>query len=666
MRFIHGGRWRMSVPAVFLMCVSCFLYGAPAAPVATSEAVKAQITVEPINGIPETFIRGADISMLAQIEQCGGKYYDAQGKEGDLFAIMKANGVNWARFRVWNNPVNPADVSSNGKIISRAGEPSGGGNNDLARTIALAKRAKAAGLKILIDFHYSDTWTDPGKQGKPAAWKKLSGDELCKALENFTKDSIRAMIDAGARPDMVQIGNELNAGMLWPDGKIWKGENDGEVGGMSGFIRLLKSASKGVRAGEKGGEKIKIVIHLANGGDNGLYRSIFDPVTAENVDFDVIGFSFYPYWHGSLDDLIANMNYCAMRYGKDAIVAETAYAYTESDADSQGNVFQLYSDDKYGYLPTVQGQATWMRDLMATVNRVMGGRGLGVFYWEPDWIPVEGAGWRTGEGNNWDNQAMFDPKGYALPSLAVFNLAYGRGEVANAFGGSAKIAAAGSIVAKSFEPVRLKTSPGKAPELPKNVKVIYSGDSELAEPVKWDAHDWSAEIAGNEVTLKGLTVKTSFPVSAHVAVTSRVNIVADPSFESGQLGEWTLNGPGKACFVENNKTNAHSGKWSYKYWLDTAFRSTLTRTFKNIPNGTYSFSLWAMGGGGEKSAKIFVTDFGSGKTKSVAVKNTGWKNWNQYTISGIEVTNNQLTVGVYLDTNPGNWGNFDDAEIYKD
>jgi arabinogalactan endo-1,4-beta-galactosidase len=652
------GRIKVIFLALSALLMSSFAF-------AQADSVKAGIVVEPVAGLSPDFIRGADISMLGQIEECGGKFYNAQGKEDDLFNILKANGVNWIRLRVWNNPVNPRDVISNGKVVSKKGEPSGGGNNDLARTIKLAKRAKDAGFKLLIDFHYSDSWADPGKQVKPASWRQLTGKDLQKAVQDFTEDSLKQLIKAGARPDMVQIGNEVNGGMMWPDGKTWKGETEASVGGMDGFIGLLKAAAKGVRSAQGlMGDKMQIVVHLAAGGDNNAFRTMFDALTAARLDYDVIGMSFYPYWHGSLDALSANMNDCASRYRKEIIIAETAYAFCDKDGDDQGNNFQVYSDDKYSYLPTVQGQASWVRDLINTVSRTKNGLGAGIFYWEPAWIPVKGAGWRTGEGNNWENQAMFDFTGKVLPSLAVFNLVYGKGDMTNVWGGSARAAAAGSIKPYSFEPVKVESQAGSAPALPAAVKVIYTNDAARAESVTWDAHSWKNEKPDTTVTLGGKAGREAFPVTAEVFMSSHLNICSDPSFESGALGEWKLNGSSKACFVEKNKSNARTGDWTYKYWLGSAFKSILSRTFKGIPNGTYTYKIWAMGGGGENGIQIFAKDFG-GKTMQTQVVNTGWKMWKEYTVTGINVTNNTLTVGIYLDTNAGNWGNFDDVEVYK-
>ena len=212
------------------LCAS-FMLCAFAKPNSAEDGVKQNILVEPVKGITDDFIRGVDISSLSDIERAGGKFYDDDGSEKDLFYILKSHGVNWIRLRVWNKPVN------------------GGGSNSIETDIPLAKKAKDAGFKLLIDFHYSDFWADPAKQYMPEEWKGLNEKELNAAVEEFTRDSLKKFIAAGARPDMVQIGNELNNGFMWPLGKIW-GDKGEKVGGFAGFTKLLQSAARGVRSAQ--------------------------------------------------------------------------------------------------------------------------------------------------------------------------------------------------------------------------------------------------------------------------------------------------------------------------------------------------------------------------------------------------------------------------------
>ncbi|MCR5219145.1 glycosyl hydrolase 53 family protein [Treponema sp.] len=628
-----------------------------------ADAVKQKIVVEPVKGISDDFMNGVDISMIDQIEKSGGKFYNADGQQQDIYQILKDNGVNWVRIRLWNKPVYEKDVyDKKGKLIAKKGSPMGGGNNNLETDLRIAKRIKAAGLKFMLDFHYSDFWADPGKQNMPQEWKNLSYDELKVEVEKFTRETINAFTAAGAAPDAVQIGNELNSGFMWPVGQLWTDDPDVKIGGMKQFLGLLQKASDGVRNAE-GGKDIEIVIHLANGGDQGLYKWIFDEVKKAKIDYDIIGLSFYTYWHGSLDDLKANLEMISKRYGKKMAVVETAYAFTEEGGDSQGDVFMTYSDEEHGYIPSVQGQATAIRDVINTVASVKGG--CGVFYWEADSIICKGSELSATEGNTWENQAMFDFNGKALPSLAVWNLVKGKGEVKNVWGGSASLSKSAVMPYAMSDKIEVTVRPGEVPVLPKRVKLVFEDDSERAFDVKWDSYNWKAQTKAEKITLKGSVSGYDYKPSVTVEFSDKVNIIEDPSFESGKLGAWKLNGSSTACFLENNKGNAHTGKWTYKYWLASGFKSILSREFKNIPDGTYRLSIWAMGGGGENTIRLFAARFdGTEKQITSKITNTGWQDWHQYTIE-VPVKGGKATIGIYLDTNPDCWGNFDDIEFVK-
>ena len=626
-----------------------------------SEAVKQKILVEKVDGLRDDFMKGVDISMIDQIEKSGGKFYKASGEQEDIFEILKENGVNYVRIRLWNNPTYESDqYDKNGKLVAKKGDKMGGGNNDIETDLRIAKRIKAAGLKFMLDFHYSDFWADPGKQYMSQDWKNLSPKELENEVEKFTRETINRFVKEGAAPDSVQIGNELNSGFMWPVGQLWSNDPSVKIGGMKQFLRLLDRASKGVRSAS-GGDKIKVIVHLADGGKQDLYKWIFDEVKKANIDYDIIGLSFYPYWHGSMDDLKANLEMISKRYGKEMAVVETAYAFTEDNGDEQGNVFQTYSDEAHGYVPSVQGQATELRDIIATVSAVKGG--CGVFWWEADSILVKGSNLSATEGNTWENQALFDFSGKVLPSLAVFNLVSGNGEVENVWGGSAKNGSGFKPYAMA-EKIEVTVKPGEVPQLPQKVKAIFTNDSESLLDVSWEKIDWKNQKIG-KVTVHGSVKEGDFKPLVTVNVTNRVNLIEDPSFESGKLGKWKLNGPSAASFMENNKGNAHSGKWTYKYWLGNGFKSILSQTFTEIENGTYELSVWAMGGGGENNIRLFAADYdASSKQVTAKIVNTGWQQWKAYKIK-VPVTNGKATIGIYLDTLPDCWGNFDDMEFIK-
>ena len=360
------------------------------------------------------FVKGMDLSTLLELERCGAKYYD-NGEERDLLAIMKSYDVDTIRIRLWNDP------------WSETGESYGAGENDLKTSLEIAKRVTAAGFGVLLNFHYSDFWADPGKQIKPKAWADYGVKELEQAVYDYTLESMRTFLDAGVNITMVQVGNELSNGLLWPEGKVPNYDN------IATFVNA------GIRAVRKADAAIPVMIHLDNGGNNALYREWFDNFTKRGEDFESIGLSYYPFWHGSLQMLIDNMNDIAERYGKDLVIAEVSMGYTMedyknyeklSDEERKGYATRPALVEKIEYPMTKQGQYDFMEDFLNRISHIKGGKGKGFFYWEPAWIPVPGSGWATPAslkymndpgpcGNEWANQALFDYDGNALPTLSL-------------------------------------------------------------------------------------------------------------------------------------------------------------------------------------------------------------------------------------------------------
>ena len=360
------------------------------------------------------FVKGMDLSTLLELERCGAKYYD-NGEERDLLAIMKSYDVDTIRIRLWNDP------------WSETGESYGAGENDLKTSLEIAKRVTAAGVGVLLNFHYSDFWADPGKQIKPKAWADYGVKELEQAVYDYTLESMRTFLDAGVNITMVQVGNELSNGLLWPEGKVPNYDN------IATFVNA------GIRAVRKADAAIPVMIHLDNGGNNALYREWFDNFTKRGEDFEIIGLSYYPFWHGSLQMLNDNMNDIAERYGKDLVIAEVSMGYTMedyknyeklSDEERKGYATRPALVEKIEYPMTKQGQYDFMEDFLNRISHIKGGKGKGFFYWEPAWIPVPGSGWATPAslkymndpgpcGNEWANQALFDYDGNALPTLSL-------------------------------------------------------------------------------------------------------------------------------------------------------------------------------------------------------------------------------------------------------
>lgn len=367
------------------------------------------------------YYKGMDISTLLEVETCGGKFYD-KGQEKELLSVLKDYDVNAVRIRLWNNP------------YSEEGKPYGAGTNDFASVVELSRRAKEKGFDILLDYHYSDFWADPGKQFIPKAWQGYTVEELEQAVYTYTKETLLALEKEGLLPSMVQVGNELSNGLLWPYGKVPEYDNIARF--VSAGIRAVWEVSDAALAKGFISEKILIMIHLDNGGNNALYREWFDNYVKRGEDFDIIGLSYYPFWHGTFDMLQNNMNDIALRYGKELIIAEVSMGYTMEDyaeyeklapAMRKGMATRKELVEKIEYPMTKEGQKAFMEELFCRIASVPKKKGRGYFYWEPGWIPVPGSGWATEDslkyiedkgpcGNEWANQALFDYDGNALPT----------------------------------------------------------------------------------------------------------------------------------------------------------------------------------------------------------------------------------------------------------
>jgi arabinogalactan endo-1,4-beta-galactosidase len=601
------------------------------------------IRVNPVDALRTDFIMGADVSMLAQMEASGAKFYE-NGKQKDCLTILKDQGVNWIRLRIWNDPT---DAN---------GQPLGGGNNDLTKTVEIAKRAKAMGLKFFLDFHYSDWWADPGKQNKPNAWADLHGDALTGAVYDYTANVLRTLAKAGAMPDMIELGNEINGGILWPDGGTGGPASEG-FGGYDGLANLLGAGAKAARDVDPNSgnpaKRARIVLHLADGGDNALYRRVFDELVKRKVDFDVIGLSYYSYWHGTMNAFRNNMNDVSARYGKDVVVAEAAYAYTLQDSDSTANLFTEGQQKPGGYKATLQGQANAIRSVIEAVNKVPKGRGLGIFYWEPEWYAVPGAGWATGAGDTWDNQAMFDPQGNALPSMDVFRWVKP---------GSGRETTTATLT--EIYPTELRTPVGEPVKLPAVVDAAFSDDSIRRVVVTWPAVDPANLANPGKFTIYGTVAETDQKAAAVITVAGGKNFVQNPGFESGDLTAWTVTGDANAVDIRQEPQNVHSGYFALHYWLGSPFAFTVTQTVTGLENGTYSLSAWIQGGGGETTLQLSASDYG-GAALTTDILTTGWQEWKTPTIEKIVVTNGQVTISLKVASSGGSWAFLDDMELTK-
>ena len=394
-------------------------------------------------------IKGADLSTLPEVEKAGGLFFDeatgnrqqATGDAGkafplggrchraapaspmtdegasqqeDALVILKRHGMNLVRLRLWNDPCDPD------------GTPYGGGTSDLPRVLEMARRCKALGLPWLLDLHYSDFWADPGKQFPPKAWAGYDAEGLARAVYDFTRETLETLKAEELLPAIVAVGNEITNGILWPLGKVPEWPN------------LVRFLAAGLRAVREAAPSARTMLHLDNGGNRALYAAWFDSWFAYGgPDFDCIGLSYYPIWHGTLEELRENLHALAARFGKPLLVTESSAAFTLADCSpweglepgkEHGLVVGEAAAAKVPYPPTPEGQCEFLRELWAVSRSVPRDLGRGLVWWEPAWLPVPGVGWTTpaglayiGEtgacGNQWANQCMFDYDGRGLPVL---------------------------------------------------------------------------------------------------------------------------------------------------------------------------------------------------------------------------------------------------------
>ena len=612
------------------------------------------IFVEPVEGISDDFYRGMDASAVLALENSGVKYYNFDGEKQDVFMTLAQAGVNYIRLRVWNDPY---DENGNGY---------GGGNNDVATAIALGQRATKYGMKVCIDFHYSDFWADPKKQFVPKAWEGMDIEEKSDALYNFTLESLTQLLDAGVDVGMVQIGNEINNGM--------SGETD-----VANVRKLLTAGSKAVReAAVNSGKEILVAVHYTNIDDMKKLDTLLTGLQVKEIDYDIVGLSFYPYWHGTMDDLKNAITHIRNTYGKKVYVAENAYCYTAEDGDGSANSVEGTDDLAEGYSASVQGQANEVRDVCAAASEA---GAEGVFYWEGTWIPVGpadadnsdlwekyGSGWASSYasgydpkdagqyygGCSWDNQAMFDFTGHPLASLNVFKyLKYG---------------ATAPLAVDSIPEVTVACNIGTDPELPDTVSVIYNDRSEAQVPVIWNTDDVAAidtENGGN-FTVSG-TLEDGTEVTAAVTV-DRINYVQNPSFEDSDTSMWTVNHSGETdpTDYQVKAADAHSGEVAFHFWSGSADMDfSIEQSFTDLEPGTYELSAFSQGG--DLSADAFMELFAvtAGGELTTPFMLTTYADWQNPVIPEIKVTDGSLTIGVRYKCNVNSWGTLDDVTLYK-
>lgn len=436
------------------------------------------------------FIKGMDISFLPELKELEAKFYDEEGNRIEVLKLLQENGVNSIRLRLWNEPENV---------------PESGGYCSLEQTIAMAKQIKQNGMSFFLDFHYSDWWADPGKQVKPKTWEKLGFHELVQAVYEYTRNVLLKMQEEGVLPDMVQIGNEIRSGMLFPEGEV------------PNYRQLALLVNSGIRAVREINKEIKIVIHLDQGGRYYYLQEWFDAVMAEGLEhFDIIGVSYYPFWHGSFTDLKDSLVKLVKRYGKPIVVAETAHAWRNA-----GDGFFGEQQERIAGFPASPWGQKQVLDLVMNITASLEHEmGLGIYYWEPVVLPVEG------KGGWWSNMGVFNEKGVALPALGSFRFI--REDFRQ------------KEIAKIYEPEKILHKLGEEVKLPESIKVLYYDGESNEVKVAWEKfyaeQTGDFRIRGNMDSI-GKTVEADIQVVEYFQTSH--NYIGNADFEDGLRG-WEI------------------------------------------------------------------------------------------------------------------------------
>ncbi|MBO7697753.1 MAG: glycosyl hydrolase 53 family protein [Erysipelotrichaceae bacterium] len=617
------------------------------------------IYIRKIDNITDDFIMGMDLSSVLSLEDSGVIFHDYEGNEADIFETLAKSGINTIRVRVWNDPYD-AD-----------GNSYGGGNCDINTAVEIGKRAKAYGMKLLVDFHYSDFWADPGKQMVPKAWKDMDIETKAQALYEYTKESLNKLKQEKIDVAMVSMGNETNGGL------------SGETIWMNIVYHLMSASSKAIREVYP---KALIAVHFANPEKSDTYDYYASKLAYYDLDYDVFASSYYPYWHGSLENLSEVLSGIAEKYAKKVMVMETSYAYTSEDSDFFGNTISDASNVTKNYPYSIQGQANCILDVIDTIaNKTV--NGIGVCYWEGAWISVGqnsyeenltlwekyGSGWASSYAKSYDpddagryyggsavdNQAFFDPEGYPLESLKLFELCK-KGNII-------------PRVASSVEDTFISIDLNDEIILPDKVNAIMNDNSKDQVDVIWN--DFDAETMKSGGVKQYIITGKAGDLEARCFVNMiEYNFLNNYSFEEDKNGDviptsWSVNQIGKAdeLFVENKVTDSLSGNNHYHFWSkdpDTV-EFELEQEVKDLKAGKYKFSINIMGGDAGVSdiyAYVKINDEIIAKDPMTI---TTYNNWDKGMIDSFEYDGtSSLKVGIYVKCTgegSGAWGKIDDA-----
>lgn len=610
--------------------------------------------VRKVENLPEDFIMGMDASAVLAEEASGVKYYGFDGTEQDVFKTLAECGVNYIRVRIWNDP------------FDAEGHGYGGGNCDIQTALEIGKRATRYGMKLLVNFHYSDFWADPGKQMVPKAWEGFTVEEKAQAIYDYTKESLELLKQENVAVGMVQVGNETN----------------GHLCGESNWANMCQLFSAGSRAVREVFPEAKVALHFANPETENRYADYAAQLDKYQVDYDVFASSYYSFWHGTLENLGNVLTHVKNTYGKEVMVVETSYAYTAEDSDFNGNTISEGSNVDKRYPYSVQGQTNALVDVIELVNSI---GGIGVCYWEGTWITVGqnsweensakweqfGSGWASSYAAGYDpndagqyyggcaveNQALFGPDGKPLESLKTFYLVRTGNEV--------------PVVAEALAEISLTVTQGDEVILPETVDATMNDGSVQAVEVIWDSNNQTAtQMAGMPGAFSITGVAGGLPAVVHITVLEQ-NFLADGSFESGEMGAWRLEEMSSAdqLHLEDKKSDSLTGSWHMHFWSSKADNVEFTlEQDALVEPGTYKFAISIMGGDcGETDIYAYAKVDGE-IVATAPMTITTYGNWDTGVVPGIQLQEGQtLTVGIYVRcVQAGAWGKIDDAFLTVD
>ena len=620
---------------------------------------KSSLYVRKVENLPEDFIFGMDVSSVLAEEASGVVYRGFDGKETDLFRLLAENGITHIRDRIWNDPY---DGEGNGF---------GGGNCDIGTAAEIGRRAAACGLKLIADFHYSDFWADPGKQMVPRAWKDMDIEEKTAAVYRYTLSCLNRLKDAGADVAIVQTGNETNGAMC----------------GEKTWMNIAYLMDAGARASREVFPDALVALHFANPENADSYRTYAKKMDYYEknglIRYDVFATSYYPYWHGTLENLSAVLTEIADTYGKKVMVMETSYAYTEEDTDFFGNTVGSGGGIVKDYPFTVQSQANCIRNVTDTVvNETPAG--IGVVCWEGAWISVGTDSWEENHerwekyGSGWassyaavydpddagryyggsavDNQAFFDARGYPLESLKVFRLMREGNEP--------------EPRADALEEPEILCDLNAPLVLPETVNAIMTDNSRQPVPVTWDLTEeqdrlmHASGVAKYEIAGKAGDLEAKCFVSM-----IEYNYLQNYSFEE-ESRAWVFTDLKNAdeLYVEEKKADSLTGSKHAHFWSAArdSVEFTLEQTVPDLPEGRFIFAVSVMGGDcGETDIYAYVKVDGTEAARSEQIPVTGYNDWHKGIVPAFDhPAGSEVTVGIYVKcrgTGSGAWGKIDDA-----